>query len=235
MRAMLPAPRKTLKRLRRALADLRVLGRPLAWGLGLWAAAVGVPYAFLWPEAGLDQSACLMLAALAPVSLVLAAATGEATAVLAAGLLGLVPVLVACPELQGPRTTGPLPALLVGVLTLGFVGSAWRHTGREQSAPLHRLWTSPRGLAERLQWALGGMWLLLAWRVVTVEAEASEGARAARVAGVAVCWLAVRLLPLQGPVPRPDAGPDRWPLYVGRRVAWLLLCGGLLWLWRRGS
>jgi hypothetical protein len=63
----------------------------------------------------------------------------------------------------------------------------------------------------------------------------SEGSRAARVAGAAVCWLAVRLVPLgiAAPGADPHVEGDRWPLYAGRRLAWLTLCLGLFWLWRK--
>lgn len=236
-------PVRQLKSLGRRAASL---GRVLGWGLALWLATVAVPYGFLYPEAGTAQTACLVLAAVAPLGMLLAAlATAEATPVLGAGLLGLLPILIACPALQGERTTGPLPSLLVAVLAVTFFASAWNHGARHlarhhaegadpTAGSLRRLARLPPGQVDRLVLALGALWLAQAWWLP--EGETAESDRAARVAGAAVCWVAVRLLPLRGDLPQGEPGTfDRWPLYVGRRVAWLALFGGLLWLWRRSA
>lgn len=237
MRAMLPRADRTVKRLQVRLQRTRPLAPLLAWGLALWAAVIAVPLAFLYPDAGLDQVTCLVLACLAPVGMIAAALSGTATAVLGVGLAGLVPALIACPELQGPRTTGPLQALLVGLLAVGFTAAVWAQTSqRVQPGPtLRRLAVWPRDSVDRLLIVLGILWLAEAWLVRGVEAQAAEGARAARVAGAAMCWLAVRLVPLRGELPEldPHASGDRWPMYAGRRTAWLALCVGLLWLWRK--
>ncbi len=234
---MLPRAERTVKRLQVSLQRARPLAPVLAWGLALWAAVIAVPLGFLYPDAGLDQPACLVLACLAPVGMIAAALSGTATAVLGVGLAGLVPLLIACPELQGPRTTGPLQALLVGLLAVGFTAVAWAQTSQrtQPGLTLRRLAVWPRDHVERLLILLGMLWLAEAWLVRGLEAQATEGARAARVAGVAVCWLAVRLVPLRGDLPEldPHAPRDRWPMYAGRRVAWLALCTGLLWLWRK--
>lgn len=239
---MLPRADPTVKRLRAVLHRSRPLWPVLAWGLGLWAAVLAVPLAFLYPDAGVDQPACQILALLAPVGCLIAALSGEATVVLGVGLAGLVPCLVACPELQGPRTTGPLQALLVGLLAVGFTASAWSRTGRA-GPTLRKLAVWPAGTVDRLLIVLGLAWLVVAWVVHLTPfslgnpgpGPLTDSARASRVAGAAVCWLAVRLVPLAGRVPPldPHAQGDRWPLYTGRRIAWLALCLGLLWLWRK--
>jgi hypothetical protein len=234
---MLPRAARTVKRLQAVLDRSRPLWPVVAWGLGLWAAVLAVPLAFLYPDAGVDQPACQILALLAPVGIVIAATSGEAAVVLGVGLAGLVPCLVACPELQGPRTTGPAQALLVGLLAVGFTASAWSRTGRPnpQAASLRKLARWPSGLVDRLLLVLGLAWLAQAWVLHLGAGPISEGSRAARVAGAAVCWLAVRLVPLgiAAPGADPHVEGDRWPLYAGRRLAWLTLCLGLFWLWRK--
>lgn len=246
---MLPRVDPTVKRLRvlaRRQAVVRRVqavvqrARPLApvvlWGLGLWAAVIAVPFAFLYPDAGLDQPACLILAALVPAGLAVAALSGGATAVLGVGLAGLVPPLVACPELQGARTTGPLQALLVALLALGFVAAAWSAASQKSlpGASLRRILAWPRQPVDRLIVVLGALWLLQAWWLGDGDPATDEEARGARVAGVALCWLAVRMLPLAGTTPPVDSASagDRWPMFAGRRVSWLALVALLLWLWR---
>jgi hypothetical protein len=246
---MLPRVDPTVKRLRvlargqalvahvhAVLQRARPLAPVLAWGLGLWAAVIAVPFAFLYPDAGLDQPACLFLALLAPAGLVAAALSGGATAVLGVGLAGLVPPLVACPDLQGARTTGPLQALLVALLALGFVAAAWSAASRKAlpGVSLRRLLVWPRQPVDKLLAVLGALWLLQAWWLRDSDPATAEESRGARVAGVALCWLAVRMLPLAGATPPADSANagDRWPMFAGRRVSWLALIALLLWLWR---
>ena len=219
-----------LLHLRRAAELWRVLG----WGFALWLAAVAVPMIFLFPEAGLDQRVCQVLAAIAPVAMLLTALSGEATAVLGAGLGGLLPILIACPALQGPRTTGAAQGLLIAVLILGLFAVAWNHAGLRDfpGGALRRLARWPTGRTDRLVRVLGLLWLALAWQ--PPGGDDAEAQRAVRVAGVAVCWVAVRLVPLAGPPPS-DIGRDRWPLRAARRLVWLALLGGLYWLWRRST
>jgi hypothetical protein len=234
MRAMLPVVRQTLKLVRDSLRRALRLRRQVAWGLGAWLATVAVPYAFLFPDQGLDRSIVVALALLAPVGMLLAALSGEALAVLAAGLCGLVPVLVAAPELQGERTTGPVQGLLVAILSVGFVMSSWDRAA-EPGQRTARPWLTLRDGSPLLFWVLAGVWLVLAWLGAGHAGAEAEGARAVRVASVAVCWLAVRLVPLSGDGPSlgSESGREAWPGYVARRLAWVALLGGLWWLWRR--
>lgn len=221
----------------RPFVSLRVV---LAWSLGLWLTVVALPFAFLYPDEGLQRPVCLLLALLAPAGVIAAVPSGEAAMILGATLGGLVPILVACPALHGPRTSGPLQGLWLAVLLLGLLRSAWNHDGqRQREADLWRLtrvWQGGRlALADRVILLLAPVWLAVAWHV-DATVDAAEPARAARIAAAGLCWMAVRLLPLRGALPGLDGGAavsDRWPLWLGRRLSWLVLFAGLWWLWRR--
>lgn len=212
----------------------------LAWGLGLWLTVVAVPFAFLYPQEGLDRPVCMVLALLAPLGLLAAAVLGEATMLLGAALAGLVPILVACPALHGPRTSGPVQGLWLTLLLLGLVRAVWNHDAQGQDeADLRRLarfWQGGKlAFADRVALLLAPLWLALAWHLGP-SAEDMETARAARVVGAALCWMAVRLVPIRGELPGLDVSArvgDRWPLWLGRRLSWLALFGGLWWLWHR--
>ncbi len=220
------------------LVSLRAV---LAWSAGLWLTVVAVPFAFLYPEEGLDRRICMALALLSPVGVLAAVPSGEATMLLGAALGGLVPILVACPALHGPRTSGPVQGLWLAILLLGLLRAVWNHDSLGQNEAdlrrLTRVWQGGKlALADRLVLLLAPVWLALAWRVGEVAADQVESARAARLAGAALCWVAVRLVPMRGALPGLDgSGPlgDRWPLWLGRRLSWLALFGGLWWLWHR--
>ncbi len=220
------------------LVSLRAV---LAWSLGLWLTVVGLPFAFLYPDEGLDRRVCMVLALLAPVGVLAAVPSGEAPVLLGAALGGLVPILVACPALHGARTSGPVQGLWLAIVLLGLVRAVWNHDAQGQNeADLRRLARFGQGgklaLADRLVLLLAPLWLALAWRVGDLAVEQAEAARSARLAGAALCWMAVRLVPVRGELPGLDASGgvgDRWPLWLGRRLSWLALFGGLLWLWHR--
>ncbi len=231
---MLPGLRQTVKHLRDRLTRARPLVPAVAWGLGLWLAVVAVPFAFLFPAEGLGRTVCLLLALLPPLAMAAAALTGDAVVVLYGGLLSLLPILVACPVLQGPRTTGPLQGLLVALISLGFVAQAHLWTGRKRTWSWQPLRRRIRDPIDQLAIPLGLLWLGQAWLVPQVGVEAMESARSLRVASVAAVWLALRLVPLQGRPPSLQGTPgERWLPWLIRRCTWLLLLAGLLWLWRR--
>lgn len=240
----------------RRVVALRLI---LLWSLGLWLTVVAVPFAFLYPGDGLERPVCLLLALLAPLLLLLASASGEATLLLGAALAGLVPVLVACPTLHGPRTSGPVQGLWLTLVLLGLVRAVWNHndawnqdgawnqdetlrsswtvatTAHAREADLRRLWHWPEGLPARLLVVLAPLWLTVAWLAAPTAGDQQESARATRLVAVLLLWLAVRLVPLAGPLPGLDVRGgvrDRWPLWLGRRLCWLGLFGGLTALWK---
>lgn len=233
---MLPLIAKTLKRIQQIVAQVQRVRGVALWGFGLWLAAVAVPFAFLYPDAGLQQPVCWALALCGPFALLATVLTGEANTVLAAALLGPVPIIVAAPELHGPRTTGPAQAILLVILIFGLLSAAWkspRADGRTPP-PLRGLLHWPSTFIQPLQWLVGVIWLVQAFWVHNLADADIERARATRVAGVAVCWSALRLLPLRGSAPAAQGPRDGWPAYALRRLAWVALFGSLLWLWRRG-
>lgn len=234
MAGMLPRARKTLKHLRAVFQRGLALWRVLLWGLALWLAVVAVPAAFLYPDEALTVPVLCLLGA-SPLGMIVAALSGEALAVLGAALAGVLPALIACPELQGTRTTGSVQALLVALLALGLVAAAWSHraAGALPWPPLWHLWPSHAPLPIWLTWLIGVVWLVLAWFPATGAAAQAGAARSVRVAGVAMCWLGVRLLPLHGRVvPGRD---ERWLTFAGRRALWLGLLCGLLWAAQRAT
>jgi hypothetical protein len=230
---MVPAVQAMLKSWRTARHRLlqRALRcvRPAGWALLLWIAVALVPWLWLWPDGGTERPVCVALLAAGPLALLLATVHGDAVAVLAVGLCAPVPLLVACPALLAPPVQGPVQGLALAVIVLGFVASAWRV--QRPQAPLPRLLQWPAGLPERVVAGLGVAFVALAW----LQDGTAEDARARKVAAAALAWLAVRRLPLAGEVPGAHGHRDRWPLYGGRRLAWLLLLGGLLWLWREAA
>lgn len=234
MAAMLPRARKTLKHLRAVLQRGVHLRAVLLWGHALWLAVAAVPAAFLYPDESVTMPVlCLLWAS--PLGMIVASLSGEPFAVVGAALAGLLPALIACPELQGTRTTGPVQALLVALLALGLVAAAWRHARPSEPArpPLWRLWPQHAPFEVLLTWLVGAAWLVLAWLPAGGDPVLAAPARSVRVAAVAVCWLAVRLLPLRGRT-LPGQG-ERWLAFAGRRTLWLILLGGLLWAAQRGT
>lgn len=215
------------------VAGLRTLAPSLAWGLGLWLVVVVLPLLLLWPDYGPTQPVQWGLCALTPVGLLFAGMSGQPLAVLGFGLLCLMPALVACPELLGPRATGPLHALLVAVLVVGLVASTWRASWAPTTSPhraggpgLTRLWSRPRGSTATLTVAWGLLALALAWRLPELAHDDPEHVRAIRVAAAAVGWMALRRMAVA------DPGPLRRSQLVMRAVGVLGLLG-LWWLWRQ--
>jgi hypothetical protein len=228
MVVMLDPMRRTVKRLWQAVRAAVALAPVLAWGFGLWAATVAVPARVLSPGEGLDRPVAWSLCALPPLALALAALSGEATVVLAFGLLTLLPALVACPELQGPRMAGPSQALLVAALLIGFVAQAWRVDRPVGSPSLRQLWPRPCSLRSWLLAGFGGIGLALAWLPGEDGPDLQASARAARVAAVTLAWLAVRHVALAR-----AGAPSRGRRALGQRLAWLVLFGAAWWLWRQ--
>jgi hypothetical protein len=224
-----------VKSCRRGLATLRRLAPVLLWGVGLWVAVVVLPLVLLWPEFAPMQSVQWGLCGLAPVGLLIAGLSGQPLAVMGFGLLCLMPVVVACPELLGPRATGPLHALLVAVLVLGLVASTWRANWAATSPSQHgvspslaRLWSRPRGLAPTLTLAWGVVALAMAWQLPALPLDDPEHARATRVAAAAVSWVALRRLPLAEAI---TVGRAQWAVRVGA----VLGLFGMWWLWRQAA
>lgn len=224
------------------------LRKVLVWGLMPWLTLVAVPYAFLYPDEGLDRPVCLTLAVLTPLGLLAAAGLGQATLVLGAALAGLVPILVAVPALHGVRTAGPVQGLLLALVLLGLLRAAWNHEAvHVREADLRRLARLPRGawplqvvpgspaFAELAILGVAAAGLAMAWRVGPLAGEQVESARAARVALMLLIWLGIVLIPLRRSLPGLDAAGglrDRWPVWLGRRLSWVGLLGGLWWLWK---
>ena len=159
------------------LVSLRTV---LAWSLGLWLTVVAVPFAFLFPDEGLDRTVCLVLALLAPLGVLAAVPSGEATLLLGAALGGLVPILVACPALHGARTSGPVQGLWLAIPLLGLLRAVWNHDAQGQNEAdlrrLARVWQGGKLTPqERLVLFLAPLFLALAWQVGgAVAAQSAE-------------------------------------------------------------
>ena len=91
----------------------------------MWLVVVAVPYLYLYPGENLDRPTCLLLAALAPAAMLVAAAWSPTHLLLGVGLASHVPILIACPELIGARITGSMQGLAVAVMLLGFVAATF--------------------------------------------------------------------------------------------------------------
>ncbi len=82
---------------------------------------------------------------------------------------------------------------------------------------------------------LAAPWLGMAWVVPAgLPAGSVEAARTARVVGAALCWMAVRSLPLAvGPgsaIALPALSPRPWLNLILRRMVWFAaLVGAALW------
>ncbi len=215
--------------------------RQLTWGLALWLVLIAVPYGWLYPGDNLSRPICIVLALLPPLGMLFTAATAHTHLVLGIGLASQVPILVACPELIGPRTTGAVQGLAVAMILLGFASSTIDQTTGPQwrASPgqrLRRLLRWPASLAGRLLVVLGFLWIAAAWYVPqTVPAEEVEAVRTGRVAAVALCWMAVRVVPMapRPAVETPDMTPQAqrpWLTLLLPRLAWMLaLVVGLVW------
>lgn len=223
---MLDLTARFVKSSSRGLAALRRQWPSLAWGLGLWLAVVVLPLLLVGNDLEATPTVVWSLAALCPLSLALAGLSGQPVAVMGFALAGQLPPLVACPALLGPQATGPVHALLVAVLIVGLLVQTWRASRPVGSPGLRRLWSRPLDLAAQLGVAWGVLALTLAWVLPTPLPSTSEEVRAARVAAVAVAWVALRRLPVSGR----STPPTRW------QFAWRGLWGSCLlvvwWLWR---
>ncbi len=220
--------------LRQRLQLALQLRAAIGFGLALWALAVALPLAFLYPQDGTDQRAVWWLAGLQPLAVVLSAASGQPLLLLGVALGGLLPVLVACPALTGERVNGVWPALAVTAVVLGLVRAALVHLPGPAVTDLRALLRWPHRRRQQ-----GLLLLLVAWLVVAVAAPfdvptdtEAERARAVRVGLVGGVWVAVQLGRLTGVTPL--TGPDRWGSFVTRRLIWAGLLLGLWLLWQRG-
>lgn len=200
----------------------------------LWALAILLPLLFLYPKDGTDLPAVWWLAALQPLAVLGVAATGQPLLVLGVALGGLLPVLVACPALTGPRTTGLPPALAIAAGALAVVHAGLR-AARPLPTDLRRLLAFPTAPRERFLVGLLLLWLVLALWLPDGAGEAlrPERARAVRAGLAGGLWLAVAVVPLAGETPA--EGRDRWSSYAIRRAIWGALLGGLWLLWRSGE
>lgn len=242
-----PAPRRLQTpphiRLGRWLAEQRAalvslgqaawrLRQTVAAGWLVWALAVLLPLLFLYPADGTDQRAVVWLVVLQPLAVLAAAASGQALVVVGVALGGLLPVLVACPALTGPRTSGLWPALAIAAAALLVLRTGLLAMVGSAPTDLLRLLRWPSAANERLLGGLLVLWLLLAlWLPDGVgEALRFERARAVRVGLAGAVWLAVAVVPLAGETPA--EGRDRWSSYAIRRTIWGALLGGLWLLWR---
>jgi len=238
-----------------ALGHVVSTRRVWASGLVVWLVAVALPYAFLYPGQALTRGVCLALAAIAPVGLLLAALAGQAPVILGVGLAGLLPVYIACPELLGPRTTGSLQGLVWAALIVLFVAAALDHPSAQPADPraaegaprrvivgMAALLRRPLTRADGLLVVLGVTWLVFAWFAVGAV-EAPARVRTARLAAAALCWIALRMLPIGGAGVRVDSvsplvllpprREDRWQAIVARRLVWLVMLAAASWLWLR--
>lgn len=195
---MLPAQR-TRNKLWIAAEQISLHRRPLMWGFGLWVLVVALPFGMLYPGVALARPVAWILALLPPIGLLGAAVTADAYMLLGIGLAANVPVLVACPELLGSQAAGPVQGIALAVVGLLFVVAAFDHDAAQSGATharLWRLWRPPASLAGRISAVLALVWLAMAWWPTDVAVERAESVRVARVAAVAVVWVAVRRLPL---------------------------------------
>ncbi|GEM_PF-3297353 len=213
--------------------------RVLAWGFALWVISIALPCAFMFPDGGLHRPVTWALAALAPVAMIVAAASAQPQLVFGVGLASHLPLLVACPDLLGPRVVGPIQGLAVAVLILGFAAAAFDSTpGRAERVPVvqrfARLFRWPQAPHRRLVAALAVAWAVLAWSVLEHDTAVAEPQRAVRVAAVALCWMAVVRVPLQRPAAT-DVSVDAVGGILVRRGVWVALAIGA-WVWlQRGA
>ncbi len=234
---MVPSGRLTDK-LHEAVVRLAALRRPLAWGALLWVVVVGLPFILLYPEHGLDRPVVVALACMAPLGMVIAALARQPQLLLGIGLAAQLPIVVACPQLLGPRGSSPLQAITIAVVVLLFVAAAFDVTvsarGNVQRVPLQgrlrRLFRWPRSLRARVGVVLGLLWLIMAWSVGEEAGQDAERLRTARTAAVTLCWLATQSLPLALRSTK-TISADQGVLLVLMRAVWVgILLGALVWL-----
>lgn len=207
--------------------------RLLGWLLAVWALAICLPAALLWPEHGTDRPALWILAGLAPLGALVGAGMRQPWLAVAAALAGCVPPLVGCPALWREPATRPWTALLLAAALLGAQDAALRtelaRTSVQPPAGLRAWLRWPTAPRLRILAVMGPLWLTLGWWGLPGHVIADEASRSVRVAAVAACWSLLTWPPqLARPAPqRPVAG------HLLRRGAWLLILGLMLWLWRR--
>ncbi|MBM4342268.1 MAG: hypothetical protein FJ100_02700 [Deltaproteobacteria bacterium] len=208
-------------------------GALAGWVLAVWAVAVALPFAALWPDQGLDRPVVRALLAAGPAAVLWGALFATPWHTLAAGLIASALPLVSSPALWGPPAARPWAGVLLAALVLGALDAATAH-----AAPPGLLRQLLRRVAPgRDRWlaALGVAWLVLAWMgadLATGDA-AVEWQRSARVATAALGWslvAGVRMAASQGAVQA-----ESLHALALRRLAWVALFGGLLWLWRAGG
>ncbi|MCO4760000.1 MAG: hypothetical protein KC502_00730 [Myxococcales bacterium] len=221
MAPMVPVRHNALKSIgdttRRRVRSVRRLLRPLVWAWALWAVTVAVPYLWLYPGQRLTRPVCMVLVGLPLLLTTLSAALAQARTLLVTGLGSLIPPLVACPELLGPRVTSPLQGLAVAGLLLTFIAATVDAERGKRATANERLRSLLRADGGWLLPGIGAVWLLGAWF--------GGPDRTRRVAAVAVCWVAVYSIGL-------GKSAVRYP-----RPAWWLVRGGALvalavfWRW----
>jgi hypothetical protein len=251
---MVPVGRFTDK-LQDRVAQVRALRRPMAWGLLLWAVVVAVPYALIFPEHGLSRPVVMVLAVLPPIGMFVAAMAGQPQLLLGVGLGAHLPMLVASPQLLASRTAGAVQGVTVAVLVLLFVATSFDmvRTVREQTVRvpvqgrLRRLLRWPEQRSGQAAVLLGALWLVIAWwvdagantsgasatganAIQTFSTTKLEALRTTRVAAVALCWMAVQMVPLSRPVSATGPRDTVTSLLLRRAVWFSLMAAGWLWL-----
>ncbi len=202
------------------------------WLVTVWLVAVALPFAALWPEQGLDRPVVQLLVAAGPAAVLWGALFATPWNTLTAGLVGAALPLVSSPPLWGAATPRPWAGLLLAALLLGALDAA--------TAPV-----APPGLIRQLlrrvekgrdRWlvVLGLAWLSLGWVGADLgsAAVAVEWQRGARVATAALGWSMVAGMRM---ATAPTSGSESATALALRRIAWVALFGGLLWLWRSGA
>lgn len=202
------------------VARARPMTRPYLLALGVWAIAVLLPMLELSGEvAALEHPRTRWLCLLPPLATTWAWLAGTPATLLGVGLLGVLPALVAVPELVDPPAAAGIRGAAAALAVALFVASCLDRSSSD--APLRQLWRWPASLGGRVLRLVGAAWLAMAWVF-------AEEARTGRVAAVALTWVAVVTLPV-------GAGHERFA-----RHGWRWLFARLLWvlvvvlLWRFG-
>jgi hypothetical protein len=207
-----------------SMRNLSALARPLGWATLLWSLALLLPWLELRSiNPALDTAVVRTLVLLPPLASLWAALTANSTTLLGVALAGVVPALVAVPELADSTTggvSGAIRGAAIALVLLIFIASSL-DLGKVW-APLHTLWRWPARWPGRALQVLGVAWLLLAW----VDAD---GHRSGRVAAAAVCWVAVVVIPIGAGHQRLLRHGWRW---LFARGLWV---GVVLLIWRYGK
>ncbi len=202
------------------------------WLVGVWAVAVALPFAALWPDQGLDRPVVQALVAIGPAAALWGALFASPWHTLAASLVGSALPLVSSPALWATPAVRPWAGLLLAALVLGALDAATAH-----AAPpglLRQLLRRVERGRDRWLVALGLLWLAASWlgRDAVAAEPAVEWQRGARVATAALGWSMVAGLRIATPA---AVASESLPALAARRLAWIALFGGLLALWRAGA